>query len=54
MNDVRETGAPISHGICNRCVEHALMKGLPLSVRRRAGEPLGRPPARRIVEPDGS
>jgi hypothetical protein len=28
MNDAPGRGLPISHGICNRCVELALMKGV--------------------------
>jgi hypothetical protein len=40
MNDEPEAGNPISHGICDRCVELALMKG---TKGRRLGSTIALP-----------
>jgi hypothetical protein len=37
MNDVPEEGAPVSHGICDRCVELALMKDKSRDTQKPAG-----------------
>jgi len=40
MNDEPERGTPISHGMCDRCVELALMKGKSRDTKNLDGFPL--------------